>query len=122
MKKIVTVFICLLFILPLYSEQIAMVENSGSWVYLYNSQGRKYKSLSASSVGQVVGFSSSIFVSVKGSWIYVYDADGKKITSMSVSTVGDVIGVAGDTFTSKKGNWIYTWSKEGKKLGSRYSH
>lgn len=104
------------------AEQISIVEQSGSWVYLYNAKGSKYRSLSSSSVGTVVGFSSTFFVSQNGSWIYLYDADGKRYKTLSKSTVGDVIGVAGDTFTSRSGNWIYTWSRDGKKLNSRYAN
>lgn len=104
---------------PAMAEQISSVEESGSWIYVYNSQGKKYKTMSVSSVGNVLGYSSSIIVSQKGSWIYVYDADGKKLATMSTSTVGDVTGVAGETFTSRKGSWVYTWSKSGKKINTR---
>lgn len=101
------------------AETISSVETSGSWVYLYNAKGSKYKSLSASSVGRVMGYSSTFFVAENGSWIYLYDADGKRYKSMSKSSVGEVIGVAGDTFTSRLGSWIYTWSKDGKKINTR---
>lgn len=104
------------------AEQISSVETSGSWIYLYNDQGKKYKTLSQSTVGEVKGYSSSFFVSQNGSWIYIWDADGKKIGTMSKSTVGEVIGVAGDTFTSKNGSWIYIWNKEGKKINTRSAH
>ena len=101
------------------AETISSVETSGSWIYLYNAKGSKYKSLSASSVGTVVGYSSTFFVTENGSWIYLYDSDGKRYKSMSKSSVGEVTGVAGDTFTSRLGSWIYTWSKDGKKINSR---
>lgn len=120
MKKIglIALIISLSF-LKTMAEQISSVETSGSWIYLYNAQGKKYKSMSLSTVGEVKGFSSSFFVSQNGSWIYIWDSDGKKITTLSKSTVGDVIGVAGDTFTSKNGSWIYTWNKNGKKINTR---
>lgn len=104
------------------AERISSVEQSGSWVYLYNEKGSKYRTLSASSVGTVMGYSASFFVSENGSWIYLYDADGKRYKTMSKSSVGTVTGVAGDTFTSRSGNWIYTWTKEGKKINTRYSN
>lgn len=122
MKKLILFFLLAVSFGSIMAEQISSVETSGSWVYLYNSKGTKYKTLSTSSVGKVVGFSSSFFVSESGSWIYLYDADGKRYKTMSKSSVGNVIGVAGDTFTSRSGNWIYTWSKDGKKLNSRYSN
>lgn len=122
MKKLLIVMTLLLGGLAAYAEEISSIEQSGGWVYLYNAQGRKYKSLSASSVGTILGYSSTFFVSTSGSWIYLWDADGRKYKSMSKSSVGDVIGVAGDTFTSRSGSWIYTWSRDGRKLNSRAAH
>lgn len=122
MKKFIVFILLAMFGLYSKAEQISSVETSGSWVYIYNSQGKKYKSMSVSTVGTVLGYSSTFFVSQNGSWIYLWDAEGKKITSMSKSTVGEVLGVAGDTFTSKNGNWIYTWNKDGKKVNSRSAH
>lgn len=119
MKKIFVSLIFVFSFLAVEAEQISSVENSGSWVYMYNTQGKKYKTLSASMVGTVKGFSSSIFVSENGSWVYVWNEEGKKIETLSKSRVGDVIGVAGDTFTSRDGSWIYTWNKNGKKINTR---
>ena len=120
MKKLI---ILLLFIIisvgKMAAEQISSIEQTGSWVYLYDSKGKKYKTLSASSVGHVVGYSSTFFVSETQSWIYLYDADGRKYKTLSKSSVGEVIGVAGDTFTSRSGSWIYTWDKNGKKINTR---
>lgn len=93
------------------SHQISRVECDGSW--------KKYQTLSANSVGDVLGYSSTFFVSRNGNWIYLYDAEGKRYKTMSSGTVGDVIGVAGNTFTSRNGNWIYTWDKNGKRLNTR---
>ena len=101
---------------------ISLVQNEGSWIYLYDQNGRKYKSLSKSSVGVVNGFSSSFFVATNGNWIYLYDAEGRKYKTMSKSSVGEIIGVAGDTFTSRLGNWIYTWDREGRKINTRYAN
>lgn len=122
MKKLF--LLCVMAMAALYAsaESISSVEQGGSWVYLYNSGGKKYKTLSTSSVGTVVGYSSTFFVSQSGSWIYLWNAEGKKYKTLSKSSVGDVIGVAGDTFTSRSGNWIYTWDKNGKKINTRYSH
>ena len=119
MKKLLLLILLTMFGLSSRAEQISSVETSGSWIYIYNSKGQKYKTLSASTVGTVMGFSSNFFVSQNGSWIYLWDSEGKKINTLSKSTVGDVIGVAGDTFTSKNGSWIYTWDKNGKKINTR---
>lgn len=122
MKKFLLLILMTMFGMSSKAEQISSVETSGSWIYIYNSQGKKYKTLSVSTVGTIMGYSSTFFVSENGSWIYLWDAEGKKIKTMSKSTVGEVIGVAGDTFTSKNGSWIYTWDKEGKKINTRSSH
>ena len=122
MKKFLLFILLGMFGLVSKAEQISSVETSGSWIYIYNSEGKKYKTLSVSTVGNVMGYSSSFFVSQNGNWIYLWDAEGKKIKTMSKSTVGDVICVAGDTFTSKNGSWIYTWNKEGKKINTRSAH
>lgn len=122
MKKLILVIFMAFGFFSGYSQQISSIEQSGSWVYLYNEKGTKYKTLSTSSVGTVVGYSSSFFVSQSGSWIYLYDAEGKRYKTMSKSSVGDVIGVAGNTFTSRSGSWIYTWDKDGKKINTRSAH
>ena len=101
------------------THKISSVETSGSWVYMYDEKGTRYKTLSTSSVGEVKGYSSTFFVSKNGSWIYLYDSEGRRYKTMSYSSVGDVTGVAGETFTSRNGSWVYTWSKDGKKLSTR---
>jgi len=93
---------------------ISSVEVRGNWIYLFDEGGRQYKSLPVSTVGEVMGYSSTFIVSQKGSWIHLYDAEGKMYKTIAVSTVGEVIGVAGDYFTSRKGNWIYTWDRQGR--------
>lgn len=101
------------------AHKISSVETSGSWVYMYDDSGHRYKTLSASSVGEVKGYSSEFFVSQNGSWIYLYDSEGQRYKTLSASSVGTVTGVSGETFTSRNGSWIYTWDKEGKKINTR---
>lgn len=57
------------------SHQISRVERDGSWVYLYNESGKKYQTLSANSVGDVIG--------VAGNWIYTWDKNGKRLNTRS---------------------------------------
>ena len=122
MKKILLFILLMMAGFSIRAEQISSVETNGSWVYIYNAKGQKYKSLSVSTVGTVMGFSSTFFVSMNGNWIYLWDAEGKKYKTLSKNTVGNVTGVAGDTFTSRNGNWIYTWDKDGKKINTRSAH
>ena len=122
MKKFVLGLFFILAIMSVKAEVISSVERSGSWVYMYNAEGKRYKTLSSSTVGEIKGFGSTFFVSENGSWIYLWDSEGRKYKTLSRSTVGDVTGVAGDTFTSRSGNWIYTWSKDGRKINTRSAH
>ena len=120
MKKLIISFAA--FVLAIaagFAEELSYVDTNGSWIYLYNTQGKKYKTLSVSSVGTVLGNSSTFFVARNGTWIYLYDSEGRKYKTLSVSTVGEVLSVSGNTFTSRNGNWIYTWSKDGTKISTR---
>ncbi|MBR5074628.1 MAG: hypothetical protein IKX26_05290 [Bacteroidales bacterium] len=103
-------------------RMISSIDTDGSWVFLYDEKGNKYKTLTASYVGEVKGWSSTFFVSRNGSWIYLWDSNGNKYRTLTYSYVGDVIGVAGDTFTSRNGSWIYTWNKKGDKINTRTAH
>ena len=100
-------------------HKISSVETNGSWVYMYDESGHRYKTLSVSSVGEVKGYSSTFFVSHNGSWIYLFDSEGRRYKTLSYSSVGDVTGVAGETFTSRHGSWIYTWNRDGKKISTQ---
>ena len=118
MGKILNILVVALALLA-GAHKISSVETSGSWVYLYDDSGHRYKTLSVSNVGVVKGYSSEFFVSQNGSWIYLYDSEGQRYKTLSVSSVGEVTGVSGVTFTSKNGSWIYTWDKDGKKVNTR---
>lgn len=65
------------------SHQISRVESDGSWVYMYNESGKKYQTLSANTVGEVLGYSSTFFVSRNGNWIYTWDKNGKRLNTSS---------------------------------------
>ena len=40
-----------------------------------------YKTLSASSVGEVTGVSGETFTSRNGNWVYTWDKNGKKVST-----------------------------------------
>lgn len=119
MRKFLVALCLFCVALPGLCRSISYVERDGSWVYLYDENGRRYKTLGGSSVGEIMGWSSSFFVSVSGSWVYLYDADGRRYKTLGRSSVGDIIGVSGDTFTSRNGGWIYTYNREGKRISTR---
>jgi len=122
MKK--SLFIALLFCCMTMHAQnkidaISNIEQTASWVIVYNQNGKRAYTKGKGSVGEVVGWSSTFWVSKKGSWYYLWSVDGKKYKSMTANNIGTVISVAGDTFTAKKGRWIYTYDKNGRKIQSR---
>lgn len=45
------------------SHQISRVVRGGSWVCMYNESGKKYQTLSANSVGDVIGVAGNTFTS-----------------------------------------------------------
>ena len=65
------------------AHRISCVETRGSWVYLYDDSGHRYKTLSVSSVGEVKGYSSGFFVSRNGAWIYTWNREGRKVNTRS---------------------------------------
>ena len=118
-RKIIVLIVILLSVIGLKAQSISYIETTKSWYYVYDQNGKKIKTFSTN-IGELKGYSSSIFVVQNGSWIYVYDAKGNKIKTMSESSAGKVLSVTGDTFTTQLGSWIYTWSKDGKKISTRY--
>lgn len=118
MRKLLIIIALLLSVVGLKAQSISHIETTKNWYYIYDQDGKKTKTLSAT-IGELQGFSSSFFVVKSGSWYYIYDATGKKTKTLSESTVGKVLSVSGETFTSQVGSWIYTWSKEGKKINTR---
>jgi hypothetical protein len=101
------------------THRISSIERSGAWIYLYDDSGKKYQTLNAGSVGEIIGYSSTFFVSRSGSWIYLWDTEGKKYKTLNAGTIGEVLTVSGDTFTSRSGSWIYTWNRNGNKINTR---
>lgn len=65
------------------SHQISRVERDGSWVYMYNESGKNYQTLSANSVGDVIGVAGNTFTSRNGNWIYTWDKNGKRLNTRS---------------------------------------
>lgn len=103
-------------------EQIGYIESDRNWHHVYDTQGKKLRGFSRSSVGDVVGWGTDFFVGKQGGFYRIFDAKGKVLKALSVNTVGEVLSVSGETITSRLGNWIYFWDKNGKKLGTRPAH
>ena len=82
---------------------ISDVQDSGSWYYILDSNGKKSATLSKSSVGTFLGIGIDFIVTQNGSWYYTYDEKGKKIATIS----GRRQGLEG------------FYGKNGKKIGTR---
>lgn len=108
-------------VLTIDAQTIGHIERNGSWYRVYDQNGKQMRTLSAST-GDLVGYSSTMFILRNGSWYYLYGADGRREKTFSVSSIGEVLNVSSDSFTSKKGSWIYTWSREGRQLNCRWSN
>lgn len=102
-----------------FGRSLSNVESDGNWYRFYDENGKQYSSQSAASVGELVGWSSSMVIFRNGNFFYVYDIDMKNRKGYAIPTYGEVIAVSENTFTTRLGNWIYTYSREGKKLNSR---
>ena len=98
---------------------ISDVQDSGSWYYILDSNGKKSATLSKSSVGTFLGIGIDFIVTQNGSWYYTYDEKGKKIAAISVSSAGTFKNAAGTSINFVNGGWIYTYDKNGKKTGTR---
>lgn len=98
---------------------ISDIEENGSWYYLLNEKGARYKTMSKSNVGELAGFCESYFVGKNGSWYYFFDDKGTRFMTRSVSELGTIRHVNNKSFTTQKGNWIYTFDKKGKRTGTK---
>ena len=102
----------------LKAQSISHIETTKNWYYIYDQNGMKIKTLSASQ-GELKGYSSTFYIIKQGTSYITYDASGKRLHMFGTTSVGEILGVAGDTFTSRIGSWIYTWNKNGKKISTR---
>ena len=55
---------------------ISDVQDSGSWYYIIDSNGKKSATLGKSSTGTVLGIGIDYIVVIIGSWYYTYDEKG----------------------------------------------
>ena len=100
------------------NAEISYIEQSSSWIKVYNSNGKLERSISSSN-GHLVGYSSKIFILEGSSWYYIYDDKGNRISSVSKSSVGRIINVVGDTFVSEGNSWIYVYNSRGHRISTR---
>lgn len=100
------------------SAEISYVEQTSSWIKVYNERGQVERSISSSN-GYLVGYSSKIFILEGNSWYYIYNDKGNRISTVSKSSVGRIINVVGDTFISEGNSWIYVYNSKGQRISTR---
>lgn len=119
MHRLLTLLLLLPCTTGTWAQRISYIETTRSWHYIYDENGKRLRSISASQ-GPVVAYTASFYIIRQGNSFYViYDASGRRITSLGVHVVGEILSASGDTFTSRNASWIYTWTKEGKRISSR---
>ncbi len=55
------------------------------WYNLYNTQGKKYQTLDANILGEIVASTSIAFTTERNGWLYTFDIQGNKISTRSVN-------------------------------------
>lgn len=117
-RKITAIIALFAVVNNVHAQDIAYIQPTKSWYYVYDQNGRKLSSLSTNN-GELKGYSATFYVIATKNWIYTYDTKSRKIASISVSSAGEVVGVAGDTFSTRLGSWIYIWDKHCKKVATK---
>ena len=64
-----------------FSSDFFITQKSG-WIYLYNNEGKMYKTMSARMVGEVVNVNGDTFTTKKGNLTSVYSMTGKLVYSI----------------------------------------
>ncbi len=117
-RRLVLALVALSLTAGAFCQEIAYIESDRNWHRLYDAKGKHIGGYARSSVGDLVGWGSTFFITKHWGFYRIYDVKCRLIASLSTSNVGEVLSVSGNTFTSQKGSWIYIWDKSGKKLGS----
>ena len=115
------IFVLLMMAMTTQAQQkeIAYIETTKNWYYIYDESGKKIKTLYRNGIGDIKGWGKDFFVTRRGAFYLICDAEGKTLKTLGAQSVGEVVSVSSSTFTSRLGVWIYTWNKEGKKINTR---
>jgi hypothetical protein len=101
------------------NAQIGDCSQKGSYVELYDGNGKYMTRISISSNAQLNGCSSSIVVITSGSYAEIYDGNGKYKTRISLPSSGYVKNVTGNSILIKNGSYVETYNSEGKYVSRR---
>ena len=103
-------------------KQISHIETTGAWYYVYDTNGKRIKTLSRNGMGELKGWGTTFFIVKRSGFYLICDPEGMTIKTLGAQSVGEILSASGETFTSRLGNWIYTWDKNGKRINTRYAH
>ncbi len=117
--KLKTAIILMAILSGVVNAAISDIQDRGDWYYLFDGNGKRYKTISKAASGDLVGFSESYFVCKKGDWYYFFDDKGTRFLTKSVTEIGEIKTVLNTSFTSLKNSWIYSWDKKGNRTGTR---
>ena len=101
------------------SESISYIETTSTWIHIFDGNGKKVNTMTRSSFGDVVGYSSTFFIVHRGSFYVIYDPKCRPLNTLSESNIGEILSVTGNTFTAKNGSFISTYDRNGKKINVR---
>ena len=97
MKRLLLFIALLLTVVNFQAQSISHIETTKNWYYIYDQNGKKIKTLSASQ-GELKGYSSTFYIIKQGSAFYItYDVNGKRLHTFGASSVGEILAVSGDT-------------------------
>lgn len=99
-------------------KSLSKIQQRGAFYELYDASGKKYKSVSVATIGTIVGYSSSFFISQKGAFYVLYNSEAKKYKSISI-TLGEIVSITGETFVLRRGAFLDTYDKNCKKISTR---
>lgn len=119
MKKLLFIFAILFATLASNAQSIGDVQQSGSWVNIYDSNGSFVSNFSVESSDEVVGFSSSIVVVRKGNSVNSYNVNGKFLGNFYIESDDRVKSVSGNYINVLKGSWLNTYDYNGKFITNR---
>ena len=94
--KLLAIILSPVMSVPLFARSLSNVERDGNWYRFYDETGKRYRTESVASTGELVGWSSSMVIFKNGNFFYVYDVEMKKRKGFSIPAYEEVIAISGN--------------------------
>lgn len=101
-------------------NMIADVILKNGWYQSLNESGKKIQERSASSMGELMGFTDKFMVFYKNGWFQTFDETFHKISEKSDSSVGMFKNAVGTSMIFVKNGWAVTYDMHFKKISERH--